>query len=278
MEIVTDTTRESIREMDFFYPSGSLRVRGMLTYPVDAYPVYPLMVLNHGGVEGIYAGLKAVAYDLSSNHGYMVLAPSYRGEDGSEGEVEIARGEVDDVMNGLKMLYETSFVSKKQVYMVGASHGALITLIAMAKDKDGMIKKGVWAYGIADIFAWWDFMKKKEMLDTFEIAREFYPDDPSDDMEFFNVRNGLNYINNVKAPLLILHGDDDWLVPVEQAHMLKKAFDEIGKRDVKLVTFPRGDHGMLTDRVALPDGRQVKTDVCKRVWIEIHEFINSPIH
>jgi dipeptidyl aminopeptidase/acylaminoacyl peptidase len=275
IEIVTDTTHEGVREVDFFYRSNALRVRGMLTLPIDEYPPFPLIVFNHGGIQGIYAGLKAISHDLSANHGYVVFAPSYRGEGGSEGEVELAHGEVDDVLNGLKLVVSSKDIDKNRVFMVGSSHGALITLIAMSKDKEGLIRKGVWGYGIADIFKWWEYLEVNGYLDNNLISREYYPGDPKDNFEFFNDRNGMNYISGIKAPLLIIQGDRDWIVPVEQAHMLKKAFDDAGIDNVRLEIVEGADHGLLTDRETLPDGTKIKSKHCKHAWKLIIDFLSS---
>lgn len=273
IEIISDTTHNQISEIDFFYKSDNLRVRGYLSIPINHPTPIPLIVLNHGGIKGIYDGLKAIAHLLSENHGYAVLAPSYRGEDGSDGEIEIAHGEVDDVLNGTRLILESSDIDQNQVYMVGGSHGALITLIAMAKDTDGIIKKGVCAYGIMDIFKWWDYMRKNELLDDVLVANEYYPGHPEDNYDWFKRRHGLDYADRINAPVLIIHGDADWLVPHDQAHILYDAMKEAGK-SVEIEIIKGGEHGILTERDTPPDGTKTQSNHCIQVWERILGFFN----
>ena len=274
-EVVSDETNDSIREIDFFYPSDNLRVRGRLFIPANSEPPFKLIVFNHGGINGIYEGIKIISRELAKNHGFAVFAPSYRGEDDSEGEIEIAAGEVDDVLNGLKLLVEISFVDRNNVYMVGSSHGALITLIAMAKDKDTLIKKGVFGYGVADIFRWWTFLDENGMHEETGLSLSTYPGKPDEYPDYFKMRNGMDYISQINAPLLIVHGEDDKLVPLEQAYILKKAADDTGIETVNLVVIPNAGHGLLTKRETFEDGSYKKSPGCVKAWEIILQFIED---
>ncbi|MCD6216528.1 prolyl oligopeptidase family serine peptidase [bacterium] len=273
-EITSDSTNDSIREIDFFYPSDNLHVRGHLFLPDNSEPPFKLIVFNHGGINGIYEGIIIISRELARDSNYAVFAPSYRGEDDSEGEIEIAAGEVDDVLNGLNLLLESSIVDRENIYMVGSSHGALITLIAMAKDKSGLIKKGVFGYGVADIFKWWYFLDENAMHKGTGVSASAYPGSPDEYPEYFKKRNGVEYISQINAPLLIIHGEEDRLVPLEQACILKKAADGAGIENVNLVVIPDAGHGLLTKRETFEDGSYEKSAECISAWELILQFIN----
>ena len=51
----------------------------------------------------------------------------------------------------------------------------------------------------------------------------------------------INYIDNMKTPLLIKHGDVDYRTGVIQSQMLYKALKQLG-REVEYVRYPRATH------------------------------------
>jgi acetyl esterase/lipase len=60
----------------------------------------------------------------------------------------------------------------------------------------------------------------------------------------------INYISSNLPPTLIIHGDDDRLVPIQQAEMFVQRARELGASQVKLITRQGADHGwpgMLDD-------------------------------
>ncbi|MFH1515330.1 MAG: alpha/beta fold hydrolase [bacterium] len=275
LEIISDISADSIREIDFFYPSDNLKVRGLLFLPEKQNPPFELIVFNHGGVKGIYEGIRIISRMLARDYSFAVFAPSYRGEDGSGGKIEIASGEVDDVLNGLYLLLKNNLFDKEKIYMVGSSHGALITLIAMANDSKGIIKKGVFGYGIADIFKWWKYLEDNELLDDLDVSGSLYPGTPDELPDYYHKRNGIEYISKIKFPLLIIHGDNDHIVPLEQAHILKNAADNAGIKNVTLEIIPDGWHGLLTERKTLPDGSFHLVKECANAWQIILDFLTG---
>ncbi len=52
----------------------------------------------------------------------------------------------------------------------------------------------------------------------------------------------INHIANVKTPTLILHGEQDWDVPVEQSYQFHRALTDFGV-EAQLVVYPREPHG-----------------------------------
>jgi dipeptidyl aminopeptidase/acylaminoacyl peptidase len=270
--IISDSVIENAREIDFLYPSDSLIIHGLLIAPLELKPKNPLLVFNHGGINGIYPGLRFISRELAHDNGFVVFASSYRGEDGSDGEVEIAKGEVDDVLNGLRLIAESDFIDRDKVFMVGSSHGALITLIAMAKDTKRLIKKGVYGYGISDIFAWTKYLKEKGMLDDDRVGFDSYPFG-IDDLDEVHLRNGVEYIDKIKVPLLIVQGEDDDLVPPEQALILKDAADKAGIKDVSIAMIPHGVHGLLTKTEMHEGSPRRKSPECEQAWKIILEFL-----
>jgi len=74
--------------------------------------------------------------------------------------------------------------------------------------------------------------------------------------------NPLPTARNVSCPVLIIHGDRDANVPVEDAHLLAEAMQAGGNADVTVKILPNLNHLFLKDT----DGRF--TD--KRYWKLLH--------
>src|SRR5262245_2244101 len=80
------------------YQSGDLRVIGEVCRPV-APGHYPIFMINHGGWGGLGSEWtpQVSACVALARLGYFVIEPSYRGEDGSAGVIELCAGEAADV-------------------------------------------------------------------------------------------------------------------------------------------------------------------------------------
>lgn len=155
--------REGVIGQFLEYRSEGLRIYGQLYRPVDVRRgPFPLIMANHGGVRGIGpldpvpgpgAGPSAAGGDLPERSrplaqwcwdlakaGYVSLVSGYRGEDTplgrSEGEIELARGEVWDVLTLLACGTALPYVDAIRVGMWGFSHGAWITALAAQRSPD----------------------------------------------------------------------------------------------------------------------------------------------
>ena len=62
------------------------------------------------------------------------------------------------------------------------------------------------------------------------------------DPNIFFDSSPINFVTNKSAPTLMLHGDKDVLVPIEQAYMLQHKLDENGVFN-RLVVYPGQGHG-----------------------------------
>lgn len=222
------------------YPSEGLKVKGLLFLPVSKSPL-PLVVFNHDGTSGISREHKLSSARLAKQ-GYAVFSPSYRGEDGSEGVIEVAHGEVTDVLNVLPYLAQVKGIDAKRLAFVGASHGALISVLAAAENDE--VDAVVEAYGVMDLYTWYAFLKGQGRIGNDAITLRAYGKGPQDKPENFKARHALSRIPRIKAPVLIMNGAKDDLVPPDQARRFKAEMDKQGKKAV-LKIYPNCLHGFL---------------------------------
>lgn len=266
--------QQGVDVREWTYLSDGLRVKGRLYVPQGRTGKLPVVVFNHDGISGISKEHHLSSLRLAKG-GYVVFSPSYRGEDGSEGQIEIAKGEVRDVLNVIQLLDCVPQADTSRLAMAGASHGALISLLAASRDKriDGV----VFAYGVADIYKWWDYLKKNDKLGKDEITRRTYGDGPASRPESFSSRNAVGKVGSVKVPVLILQGELDDITPPEQARYLKQALDRAGVPN-RLKMYPDALHGFLvyapylTKDVTAAEKRQAE-----EAWQETFRFLRETL-
>src|SRR5450432_2242367 len=126
---------------------GTLVIHGLVCRRAGG-GVHPLVMLNHGGFYGIDPTTRdqCVAF---AQAGIVAGVSSYRGEDGSQGSVEVCLGEVDDVLAMKAVLSAQPYVDAERVATVGFSHGACIaTMLAL---RDNTLRAAVDFFGPSDI-------------------------------------------------------------------------------------------------------------------------------
>jgi dipeptidyl aminopeptidase/acylaminoacyl peptidase len=222
------------------YPSDGLQVNGLLFLPRGTKPL-PLVLFNHDGVSGISKEHMRASARLARS-GYAVFAPSYRGEDGSQGTVEVAAGEVRDVLNVLPFLAQVPGIDARRVALLGVSHGALISVLAAAQLP--RVSAVVEADGVMDIYGWWSYLKNTGTLARDDLTRRVYGDGPHDKPQAFAARDALARIPKLKAPVLMLHGGKDDVVPAGQAARFKLELEKAGV-PVTLKIYPNCPHAFL---------------------------------
>lgn len=232
--------KDNVQVIKLTYLSDELKVNGLLFLPPSDKKL-PCVIFCHDGIKGISKEHRLSSIRLAKA-GYVVFAPSYRGEDGSEGKIEIAKGEVRDVLNAINMISNIKEADRDRIALAGASHGALIC--ALAASRTGKIKALIFAYGVADIYKWWKYLKDNNKLGNDRFTRQTYGDGPDDRPQSFLIRNAVSYVKNIKCPVLILQGKKDETVPPEQAQFLKEALDK-SKVLNEIKIYPDCLHGFL---------------------------------
>ncbi len=201
----------------------------------------PLVVLVHGGpdwqiYDDWYPDRQALA-----EAGFAVLAPNFRGSSGFGGEFQAANrkdwGGADrkDLIAGVKWLAKKKEVDPKRVGVTGGSYGGYMTLISLAKNR-GEWKAGVELYGMPDLVKDYELTK-----DRFGDWYETQMGNPTADAKLFADRSAINFLDDMKAPLLIIQGANDTNVPLAESRLI---YDELKKRGapVEIVVYPDEGH------------------------------------
>jgi len=150
------------------------------------------------------------------NQGYMVIAPNYRGSTGYGKEFQHANlfdmggGDLQDVLAAADFMKQTGYPDAKKIIAMGGSYGGYMTMMAVTKAPD------VWAAGvpIVPFVNWFTEMQNEDPV--LQQSDRATMGDPEKNPELFRDRSPIFFIDQVKAPLLLLAGGHDPRCPKEE--------------------------------------------------------------
>ena len=180
-----------------------------------AKPNHPTILYFHGNGASLAARSERISTFV--NQGYGIYMMSYRGYSGSTG-VPSERNNVADA----KRAYDTLIakgIGPADIVLYGESLGTGVAVqVAAKKQVSGLILDAPYT-------------------STVDVAKICYPYLPS--RLFMRDRyETKKSIGKVRAPILIVHGEQDEVVPVKMGRALAKLVTS----EVKFVTFPKAGH------------------------------------
>ena len=162
------------------------------------------------------------------NQGYMVIAPNYRGSTGYGKAFEDANlfdmggGDLQDVLAAADFLKQTGYPDPKKIVAMGGSYGGYMTMMAVTKAPD------VWAAGVPIVpFVNWftEIENEDPVLQQSDLATM---GDPKKNPDFFRDRSPFFFVDQIKAPLLLLAGGHDPRCPKEETIQVVDAIKKLG--------------------------------------------------
>ncbi len=234
----------AVQGADISYQSDGLKITGIISKPAGRGP-FPLVVINHGG----FAPAKSAAGQMSffAGKGYVAVASDYRGCGHSEGKSEVAKGEVNDVLNAIKFARTLPCVDGGRVVMWGFSHGASVSLLAASRDES--IKAVVAVQGpveMAEEYARWTQMQEKPGMKRMGDIGGLVGGTPAQMPAAWKERSALYVADKIKCPVLLIYsdGDADDIVPTSQGRRMEAALEASGNKVSKLLLIPGVGHGL----------------------------------
>lgn len=224
------------------YRSDGRRIRGIAVAP-RAPGRHPVIIFNHGGIGRIGRIVLGdiLEFNRLAARGYIVLASTYRGEQGSEGTPDMDGGDVADTLALLKVAAQLPGADISRIGMLGFSRGGLVTYGALAKTD--RIAAAVIMGGPTDLAG----APRRAEFDRF-----VYPDvihDYAHDPEAALARlSPIRWPDKLSAatPILILQGGDDARVSPADALRMATALQTL-KRSYRLKVYEGGGHDLLAD-------------------------------
>ncbi|KAL7660033.1 hypothetical protein ACMYSQ_002922 [Aspergillus niger] len=253
---------------DGYYLDGMMYVPS--TYKFEDGPL-PTILIPHGGpywrVTTGFAVCHCLEVPVLVSMGYAVLCPNYRGGSGrGEAHAAYARGGVGtvDYTDCIDILYYSivrGSVDPARVAIAGWSQGGFLSYFAVTRE-EFQFRGAICGAGISE----WNSMAM--MSDAYWMQGEVVGGAPWDvdtnlkpgeedsitspEKRWIGDTNGrrgsaLWHMRNVKTPILILHGEDDERVPLEQAIAFYRACVH-NNVPVEMVTYPREGHFIVERR------------------------------
>ncbi|MBP9754342.1 MAG: S9 family peptidase, partial [Phenylobacterium sp.] len=232
------------------YKAGDgLDIPAVLTLPKGREPKnLPLVVLPHGGPES-YDGLGFDWWSQAlASRGYAVLQPNFRGSSGygqaftAAGYGEWGRKMQTDLSDGVKHLAGQGVIDPRRVCIVGASYGGYAALAGVALEPE-VYRCAVSLAGLSDLHKMLVWLRSRmggERNETTRYWRRFMGIEGRDESGLDAFSPAVQ-VTKIKAPVLLIHGKDDLVVPFEQSQLMADALTAAGK-PVELVTLAAEDH------------------------------------
>jgi acetyl esterase/lipase len=228
-----------------YHAADGLTVPGFLTLPGGVEPKnLPLVVFPHGGP----AVADTLQFDwwaqAMAAQGYAVLQPNYRGSTVTLGHLEAGFGEwgrkmQSDLSDGVRDLAKQGVIDPKRVCIVGGSYGGYAALAGVTLEHD-VYRCAVSVSGIADLRKMRDWMSDGKVSWSQRYWDRFLGLADKKDQSVMEI-SPIEHIASVTAPILLIHGRDDTVVPYEQSDVMYRALKKAGK-PVELVTLKHEDH------------------------------------
>lgn len=210
-----------------------------ITWPTDfdEHTEYPVIFSIYGGPDAgsVRDTWKGTSNQHWANEGIIQIAVDHRasGHFGKEGVAlmhrKLGHWEMIDYITAAKWLKSKSWVAKDKLLITGHSYGGYIAALALTQGAD------YFDFGIAGapVTSW-------ELYDTHYTER--FMDTPQDNPEGYKNGSVMNYVDQYKGVLRILHGDMDDNVHMQNTMQLVDALTN-GEQHFELMIYPGSRHG-----------------------------------
>jgi len=203
------------------------------------------IVWPHGGPTGQHA----LEWDAWAQYmlakGYTLLAPNFRGSTGYGLAFErLSYGfwgvtDTQDCLAAADTLARQPGIDPARLAIYGGSYGGYLAICAITDDPKARFACGVAKYGDCNLLTSWAQCERSGREDTERILGH-----PSRRRQEFRLASPVHRAQNVRAPLLIVHGLLDPYVPPQQSEELVEALRREGKT-YEYKTYPDEGHGIL---------------------------------
>jgi dipeptidyl aminopeptidase/acylaminoacyl peptidase len=232
-------------EVVHYKGKDGLPLAGILYKPIDyhAGTRYPTVILPHGGPEGQVTLSAAPWSAFLADQGYVVLEPNFRGSTGYGEHFRNANvedsggGEIDDIAASVQYLVDVGLTDPKRVGISGGSHGGTVVANAVTKYPD-LFAVGIEKFGVVDRALFLRYTNRNSAI-RWETKMGGPPELKP---VVYRKANVLPDVANIKAPLLILHGEEDPQVPPQESQEFAAALKRAGKT-FTYITYPNEGHG-----------------------------------
>lgn len=203
---------------------------------------YPMILKIHGGPHSAYGNTFFPTFHVLSAAGFFVLYTNPRGSSGYGHDFEYAtRGawgivDKEDYLTGVDAaLAKYPDADPNRLGVSGGSYGGFMTnWLTATTDR---FKAAVTSRSITNWESWYGTTDVQALTDF-----EFYGP-PWEQRDLYRRLSPISYVENVSAPTLIIHSENDYRTPLCDAEQWYMALKERGV-PVEMVLYPRSTHDL----------------------------------
>lgn len=223
-----------------------LPLTAYLTIPLAPGP-RPLVVLPHGGPElrDTY-DYDAFAQVLAAQ-GWLVLQPNFRGSGGygkafaDAGRKHWGDQMQEDIEDAVAQVIASGRADPNRIAICGGSYGGYAALMGAVRRPE-LYKAVVSIAGVSDLM---ESIAATKTDDGADAPSYFYwletIGDPAKDRAMMEAASPALHADRISAPVLLIHGVEDTIVPVKQSRIMNGALKSAGK-SVQLLELKGAGH------------------------------------
>ena len=233
--------------------SGENTLRGTLTVPGDVEGQMPVAILLHG-LETDRSWCDGIAWILA-DHGIASVRFDYAGNgqsDGAQEDMSVSSLTLDTRMI-IDYVQTLEITDQENIFIVGKSMGAVAAMLASKSEGENIKAMCLWYPG---------FSVKYDAMRGFLLHCPYNPWFPPESLRVGDFNYGRQFLKEIQVmdfesaceayegSVMIIHGTDDFVVPIECSFMVKDMF-----RDCTMNVVPGGQHGFygFQEIIALND-------------------------
>jgi len=225
---------------------GEKDIQMFIVFPpdFDKTKKYPLVFMLHGGPHGIFGDQFHYRWNahLFAAPGYVVAIPNFHGSTsfGQDFAMSIhgshAEKPFEDVMKAADFMIAQGYIDETKMAATGGSYGGYLTSwIAGHTDRFACLVNHA---GVFDIFT--------QFASDYTMNRgHAYGGTPWENTETMQQKNPALFAAHFKTPMLVMHGELDYRVPISHALLVYNIYKNMGL-DARLVYYPDENHWILT--------------------------------
>ena len=248
--------------------------QGWLLWPLHFDPTrrYPMVVAVHGGPTSMTRSRwpntseSAYIYRLTAlaRDGYFLFLPNFRGSTG-QGEAyaqanvkDIGYGDFKDILAGVDAVVRSFPVDPDRIGLAGWSYGGYMAMWSVTQtQRFGAVVAGA---GIAN----WQSYYGQSVIDKWMIP--FFGASVYDDPTIYKKSSPIEFIKQVKTPVLMLVGEQDGECPLPQSQEFWHALKSLGVK-TRLVVYPGEGHTIM--------GKEHRRDVLDSTVAWFNQYLVS---
>ena len=249
-DLNADTLRgKAIAPMESFtFVSNDLKheVEAWLVKPtgLNATSSHPLIVNIHGGPHAVQGPAFNFQNQVYAGLGWAVLMVNYRGSTGygqawSDAVFRDQNGdEAQDVLYGVNAaIRRYTWIDRNRLGVEGGSYGGQLS--AWLVTITNIFKAAIPRWPIINLVSY-NYMTYYSMYEEMEFGAKVHTADWLDQLWR---RSSIRYVNGVKTPTMLMHGENDNDVPIAESEQFYMGLKDAGVETV-MVRYPREGHGL----------------------------------